>query len=154
MTAINVIDVISIVASIGALIVAVYTYRANVVHDRKQATLDAYNILQEQALDKLYVYMPKEIQQIAKNRRSETFKEIGAYVARIEHFAVGVNQGIYDEEIVYELAHGFLDGGIRTRFKVVIEAKERESDEEFYPNIRLLLYKMDKESERRKKHRR
>lgn len=102
---ISIIDLISLGFSLIAAGFAVFTYWSNVIHDRKQSTLEAYNILQEQALDKLYVYMPSEIKEIVKNKKSEEYKQIGVYVARIEHFAVGVKQNIYDWKVVYELSH-------------------------------------------------
>lgn len=145
------IDVISLVFSLCAAGFSVFTYWSNIVHDRKQATLDAYNQLQEQALDKLYVYMPKHLKEIVKNRRTEEYKLLSSYVARVEHFAVGVNKKIYDLDTVYELSHGFLDGGIRVRIEILIGRKDEGFDEEFYQNVRLLYKKMDNRTKRIKK---
>lgn len=123
--------------SVAALVVSLfsagftlYTFIWTKVRDRKQATLEAYNRLQEQVLDHLNVYMPKQIAEIAKNTRSEEYKQISAYVARIEHFCVGVNQKIYDRNVVYELAQGYLDGTIKSR----IEKKSRFGHD-YYANI-------------------
>lgn len=145
-----IIEVLSIALSLIAIAFSAYTYWSNIIHDRKQATLDAYNALQEQALDKLYVYMPKDIKAIVTNRRSEEYKLLSSYVARIEHFAVGINQKIYDLNTVYELSHGFLDGSIRTRFEILTERKGEGFNEEFYKNIKLLYQQMDQETEKRK----
>lgn len=118
--------------SVAALVVSLfsagftlYTFIWTKVRDRKQATLEAYNRLQEQVLDHLNVYMPKQIAEIAKNTRSEEYKQISAYVARIEHFCVGVNQKICDRNVVYELAQGYLDGTIKSRIEPMIEKKSR-----------------------------
>jgi hypothetical protein len=145
------IDVISLVFSLCAAGFSVFTYWSNIVHDRKQATLEAYNQLQEQALDKLYVYMPKHLKEIVRNRRTEEYKLLSSYVARVEHFAVGVNKKIYDLDTVYELSHGFLDGGIRTRIEILIGRKDEDFDEEFYQNVKLLYKKMDNRTKRIKK---
>ena len=144
------IDVFSLLFSLGAAIFSVFTYWSNIVLDRKKATLEAYNILQEQALDKLQVYMPAQLKSVVKNRRSEEYKLLSSYVARIEHFAVGVNQKIYDLKTVYELSHGFLDGSIRTRVEIIISRKEEDTDEKFYQNLKQLYIKMDEETQRRK----
>ena len=144
------IDVLSLLFSLGAAIFSVFTYWSNIVLDRKKATLEAYNILQEQALDKLQVYMPAQLKSVVKNRRSEEYKLLSSYVARIEHFAVGVNQKIYDLKTVYELSHGFLDGSIRTRIEIIISRKEEDTDEKFYQNLKQLYIKMDEETQRRK----
>lgn len=146
-----ILDMISIVFSLCAAGFAVFTYWSNIVHDRKKATLDAYNLLQEQALDKLYMYMPKQLKEIAGDRRTQEYKLLSSYVARIEHFAVGVNQKIYDFDTVYELSHGFLDGSIRTRIEILIERKGEGFDEEFYLNTKLLLKKMDEKTAKKKK---
>lgn len=139
----TIIDLISFVFSLCAAVFAVFTYWSNIIHDRRKATLDAYNQLQQQALDNLYVYMPKQLKEIAENRRSEEYKILSGYVARVEHFAVGVNKKIYDLDTVYELSHGFLDGGIRTRIEIIIERKGEEFQEDFYQNIKWLYKKMD-----------
>ena len=146
-----ILDLISIIFSLCAAGFSVFTYWSNIVHDRKQATLDAYNLLQKQSLDKLYMYMPKDLSTIVENRRSADYKLLSGYVARVEHFAVGVNQKIYDLNTVYELSHGFLDGSIRTRIEILIGRKSEGFDEEFYRNIKLLLEKMDKETNKRKR---
>lgn len=127
--------------SVAALVVSLfsagftlYTFIWTKVRDRKQATLEAYNRLQEQVLDHLNVYMPKQIAEIAKNTRSEEYKQISAYVVRIEHFCVGVNQKIYDRNVVYELAQGYLDGTIKSRIELMIEKKNRFGHD-YYANI-------------------
>ena len=114
--------------SVAALVVSLfsagftlYTFIWTKVRDRKQATLEAYNRLQEQVLDHL-------------NTRSEEYKQISAYVARIEHFCVGVNQKIYDRNVVYELAQGYLDGTIKSRIEPMIEKKSRFGHD-YYANI-------------------
>ena len=86
------------------------------------------------------------------NRRSEEYKLVSSYVARVEHFAVGVNQKIYDLDTVYELSHGFLDGSIRTRIEILIERKEEGFAEEFYCNIKTLLKKMDDKTDKKRKY--
>lgn len=145
------VEAISLLFSLAAAAFSVFTYWSNIIHDRKQATLEAYNLLQEQALDQLYVYMPKQLKEVVKNRRSEEYKLLSSYVARVEHFAVGVNQRIYDLNTVYELSHGFLDGGIRTRIEILIGRKDENFDEEFYQNIKILYEKMDEKTRKRKK---
>ncbi len=144
------VEAISLLFSLAAAAFSVFTYWSNIIHDRKQATLEAYNLLQEQALDQLYVYMPKQLKEVVKNRRSEEYKLLSSYVARVEHFAVGVNQKIYDLNTVYELSHGFLDGGIRTRIEILIGRKDENFDEEFYQNIKVLYEKMDEKTSKRK----
>ena len=139
-------EYISIAISALAIIISVVSYIVNVQHDRKKDTLDAYNTLQEQAFDKLNLLMPKEIEEIIKHPTSAEYKELSGYVARIEHFCVGVNQKIYDCKTVYALAHGYLDGKqILGRISPLIDRKNRDG-EDYYENIHAVLKWMNKKS--------
>ena len=144
------VDLISIGFSVIAAVFSLITYRKSIVHDRQQATLEAYNQLQEQALDHLNYYVPTQVAEIAKDPRSDEYKKISAYIARIEHFCVGVNQKIYDQKTVYALAHGYLDGGIKKRIEPIIERKNRFGHD-YYANIHKVYAWMEQETEKRKK---
>ena len=149
---ITIVDLITIAFSVIAAVFSLITYRKSIVHDRQQATLDAYNQLQEQALDHLNLYRPSNIKEIVKDRRSEEYKKLSAYVARIEHFCVGVNQNIYDRRTVYALAHGYLDGQVlKRRMEPIIDKKQLGASEDYYENIHAVLSWMEKESQKRKK---
>lgn len=124
-TYMGVIDVLSVGAAIAALIVSVYTYLQTRVHDRRRDTLDAYNVLQEQALDPLQEYTPSRIKEIAEDPRCREYKAISKYLARIEHFCVGVEHKIYDRKIVYALSKGYLNRGVYNKLKPLIDKKNR-----------------------------
>lgn len=149
---ITTVDLISIAFSVVAAIFSLITYRNSIIHDRRQATLDAYNQLQEQALDHLNYYRPSEIADIATDPRSKEYKEISAYIARVEHFCVGVTQKIYDRKTVYELAHGYFDGAVRDRVEPIIE-KKNQSGNDYYGNIHSVYDWMEKETQKRMKKR-
>lgn len=146
----TILSIIAIVISVISGVFALYTFFWTAARDRQRATLDAYNQLQEQALDHLNLYRPSNIKEIVKDRRSEDYKKLSAYVARIEHFCVGVNQKIYDQKTVYELAHGYFDGGLKVRIEPIIERKN-QFDHDYYANIHKVYAWMEKETEKRKK---
>ena len=146
-TAISIIAIIISVISGGF---ALYSFAWTAQRDRKQATLDAYNLLQEQALDYLNYYMPTQIAEIAKNPRSDEYKKISTYIARIEHFCVGVNKKIYDKETVYALAHDYLDGGIKVRIEPIINRKNQYGDTDYYENIHQFYNWMEKQKKGKK----
>lgn len=146
----TILSVVAIVISVISGGFSLYTFVWTAQRDRKQATLDAYNQLQEQALDYLNYYMPAAVVEIAKNPRSEKYKKISAYIARIEHFCVGVNQKIYDRKTVYELAEGYLDKGIRSRIEPIIDRKNR-GDRDFYENIHKVYKWMEEEETKHRK---
>lgn len=142
-------SIIAIVISLISGAFACYTFVWTRCRDRKQATLDAYNQLQVQALDCLNKYQPANVREIANDRRSEKYKELSSYIARIEHFCVGVNLKIYDRDTVYKLANGYLNGSIKIRIDPIIESKNR-SDYDYYENIHKVYEWMSKKSEKEK----
>lgn len=99
-----IISIASIILAVISAVHSIYVYIQTVKHDKKQATLDAFNILQEQVLDKINLYSYSKVKELAKDTRSKEYKELTILMARIEHFSVGVNSEIYDLEIVKRLA--------------------------------------------------
>ena len=146
----TVLSIIAVAISVASCGFALFTFLWTAKRDRRQATLDAYNQLQEQSLDYLNYYTPSEITEISKNPRSEDYKKISAYIARIEHFCVGVNQKIYDRETVYALAHDYLDGGIKIRIEPVINRKNQYGDTDYYENIHQFYDWIEKQKEAKK----
>ncbi len=80
-------DYIAIIISIVSLIISILTFSVNTKRARKEATLDAYNDLQEQSLDALNKYDSEVIQNIVND--NEEYAKITKYLARVEHFCVG-----------------------------------------------------------------
>ncbi len=141
----TVFSIVSTIIAVTSLLFSLYNYFCGVLHDRKRDTLNAFNILQEQSFDKLNQYMPAEIRDISKNNKSEEYKKVIGYIARIEHFCVGVNKKIYDRKTLFELAHGYLDGSvIRNRIMPIIESKKG-----YYNNIEKVLLWMEAEGKKR-----
>lgn len=146
----SILSVIAIILSVVSGGFSYYTFIWTAGRDRKQATLDAYNQLQEQALDHLNYYVPAKIKEIAQNRKDEEYKKLSAYVARIEHFCVGVNQKIYDRKTVYELAHGYFDGALKVRIEPIIAFKN-QFGHDYYANIHKVYAWMEAETAKRKR---
>ena len=148
----TILSIIAIVLSVISGGFSLYSFVWTARRDRKQATLDAYNQLQEQAFDKLNTYSPAAIREVAKDSKSEEYRTVSGYIARIEHFCVGVNQNIYDRRTVYALAHGYLDGQVlKRRMEPIIDKKQIGASEDYYENIHAVLNWMEKESQKRKK---
>ena len=139
-----ILSIIAIIISVISCGFTVYTFTWTAQRDKKQATLDAYNRLQNEAFDQLNLYMPARIKEISKHPTSEEYKEISGYIARIEHFCVGVNTGIYNKKVVYQLAHGYLDSSqIRNRINPIINRKNRDGEKDYYENTHIVLKWMD-----------
>ena len=106
----TILSIAAILISVFSLAITLYTFIWTARRDRKQATLDAYNTLQNEVFDKLNLFKPSDIREIANHPTSKEYKKLSALIARIEHFCVGVNTNIYDKDTVYLLTHGYLDG--------------------------------------------
>ncbi len=148
-------EIIATIISVASLIGSIYTYLATVAHDRKQATLDAFNTLQGEAFDNLNKLSPAEIRDILAHprQRSDEYNALCGYVARIEHFCVGVNELIYDRRTVYQLAQGYLDGmKLRARIDPVIDKKNRSDEKDYYENIHKVLAWMSKKNKKKSVH--
>ena len=148
-----IISLVSVGLALGSAVFSLITYIKNIRHDRRQATLEAFNRLQSEVFDPLNKIQPKEIAELAQHPRSEDYKTVSGYLARLEHFCVGVQQSIYDKKTVYELAHGYLDGNvIKRRIEPFLEQKNKhaENDEDYYANTRTVLRWMDQETVKRK----
>ena len=64
------ISIISLFFAAISFLHSFFVYSQTVKHDKKQATLDAFNILQEQVLDKINLYSNSKIKEIAEDARS------------------------------------------------------------------------------------
>ena len=100
----NVLSLLALIVSVISFSLSWWVHKQSLVRERKQATLDAFNVFQCQVLDELSGYPRKEIEEIAEDPRSTDYKSVSKLLARCEHFAVGVNQEIYDKDTVRALA--------------------------------------------------
>lgn len=134
---------VTVLISIVSLCFSLFTWYRALIHDRKKDTLDAFNVLQQQALDPLQSYTRARIREIAEDSRSEEYRIISTYLARIEHFCVGVEQKVYDQRTVWELSEGFLNRGVYEKLKPIIEHKNQQKN--YYRNFLAVVEKMNRE---------
>lgn len=134
----TILSIIAIALSVISGGFTLYTFYWTAERDRKQATLEAYNRLQAEVFDPINTYSPEEIEEICEDTKSMEYKILSGYLARIEHFCVGVNNKIYDDKVFYSLAHGYFDGHqLRKRIEHLLNAKNTSnfSKELFYVNL-------------------
>ena len=136
-------EAVTVLISIVSLCFSLFTWYRALIHDRKKDTLDAFNVLQQQALDPLQSYTRARIREIAEDSRSEEYRIVSTYLARIEHFCVGVEQKIYDQRTVWELSEGFLNRGVYEKLKPIIEHKNQQKN--YYRNFLTVVQKMNRE---------
>ena len=143
------ISIIALAVSIITALLSFVSFFWSTYTERKKATLDAFVILQKECFDKLNLIKPSDIRDISNETTSDLYNEISGYVARIEHFCVGVNNKIYDPNTVYQLAHGYLDGNkIISRIEPIIQQKNKNSDTDYYSNIHTVLKWMKRKSKK------
>ena len=147
-------SIVAIVLSVISGVFSYYTFYWTAKRDRKHATLEAFNRLQAEVFDNLNKYTHAEIREICVRTQSAEYKTISGYLARIEHFCVGINEKIYDRDTFYALAHGYFDGNqIRGRIEPIITFKNQISDssETFYNDTLSVLRWMEKKSSKQKR---
>ena len=136
-------EAVTVLISIVSLCFSLFTWYRALIHDRKKDTLDAFNVLQQQALDPLQSYTRAQTREIAGDARSEEYRIVSTYLARIEHFCVGVEQKVYDQRTVWELSEGFLNRGVYEKLKPIIEHKNQQKN--YYRNFLAVVEKMNRE---------
>lgn len=124
----NTLSIIAIVISFVSGVFAVCTFVWTINRDRKQATLDAFNSLQNEVFDKINLLSKTDVKNIAKNPKDSKFTEYSQYLARIEQFCVGVGSKIYDYKITSKIAKNYLRNVFEKSWPVI------EKKRIIYPN--------------------
>ena len=136
------ISLAALLVSVSSVLVSVAIYRAGLLREKKQATLDAFNVLQTQVLDRLNHYRRYDIDEVAEDVHSADYKELSGLLARCAHFAVGVNTGIYDEKTVRRLAGRYIIS-LYDKMEPLIQKKRKlNQSERHYEEFEILADKM------------
>lgn len=103
----------AISAAVSAIVSAVQVRRTRSVQEQianktlVSSTIAAFNDLQEQVLDKMVSYKDGEVSTYVDSLDQKDVRDIydacRVLLARCEHFAVGVNCGVYDFDTTYKL---------------------------------------------------
>lgn len=148
-----ILEMVAYFVGIFAAMFGVFTYAKDCKRNARRETLTAYNELQRETFDRINKWLPSEIKEVCKNKKSEEFKELSGYLANIERFCVGINVGIYDFDTFYEISHGYFDnekGILMPRILPILEVKLEVSDEDYFSNIHNVWKKMNNRSNKRK----
>lgn len=160
-----------------SVVVSISIYYVEICRKRKRDTLEAFQVLENQVFDPLSRYTFTEIEEVSDawteiKLRSKTFKEreiglttkeeeqvrkyaeLTGFIARIEHFSLGVNTGIYDAKIAERGMTSFFVGTYRYKLEPLIKSKHSSpnNQKEYYVEFRKLVEKMEKiEAKKEKK---
>ena len=150
----EVISMVANVATAAMLMFTVVTYMQTSKRAKRESTINAYKKLQKTVLSNLNSFTPSEIRRIVENPKSLEYVKVGELLAEIEHFCVGINQGIYDLHTFYKLSHGYFDsdrGMIKPRIEPILESKLKNAKEDYYCNLHDVWRKMEKIEQRQRK---
>lgn len=139
-------NIVSLFLSIAAVIISFASFVLTLKWERKRATVEAYKDLQE---DLFFIYEYESAEEIAlfvDNYKSEEYKVLSSALASIESFAICTFNDTYDKRMVYELAHGYIDGTLREKIEYLLDLKKTLAGDDFYPFSRRLLDWMIKRS--------
>ena len=128
--------------SILSFVCSAFTYIRGAKREKMQATLDAFNLLQEQVLDKLNLYRKSDIQRISENVHSQEYKELSSLLARCEHFSVGVNSGIYDLKTVDRLARLYIRGVYEKMLPMIEKKRQINTAAKHYDDFERLYLRL------------
>jgi len=102
-------DIIAIVISIFAFILSLIQFLKNNSRQKKEATLIAYNELQNEVFTNLNINFfcspNSELYLLKSGDRG--WEEITVYLSKLERFSTGINTGIYSIEILNRLGGGY-----------------------------------------------
>ena len=114
---------LSLVVSVAALALSIIQFFRDSSREKKEATLTAYNELQNDVFSKLILYKtpmpPIDIE-------DKAWSEITDCLARLERFSTGINTGIYSIEILNRLGGEFFIHQY-DQLSGIIEKKRKQS---------------------------
>ena len=96
-------EIVALIISILAFLLSIYQFFRESSRQKKEATLIAYNELQDGVFARLNKY--DDLSKIVY--KSKEWEEITICLAKIENYAVGVNTNIYSYRVLNRLGGGF-----------------------------------------------
>lgn len=99
------------VAAVVALITLIVNFRnrkRDALRIKKQATLEAVAMLQNEVFDEMQLYSEKDVRLASEDPQCEGYKHFSTMLARCDHFAIGVDMDIYDRDTAMRLCGDYL----------------------------------------------
>ena len=116
-------EVVALIISILAFILSAVQFFRDSLRQKKEATLIAYNELQDNVFPKLNKY-GDDLSKI--EYRSDEWEEITICLAQIENFSVGINTNIYSFRILNRLGGAFFIRQFE-KLKPIIDIKREKN---------------------------
>lgn len=87
-------------ALVTTIIACVDHIKTNKLH-KKELTIKALTELENTAINNLYHYTPKALEKISCDSQSEEYKSITHCMDLMQMFAIGLDEEVYDEKIIW-----------------------------------------------------
>lgn len=131
-------------AAVGALWNSINIQKKTADENKKNNTIEAFNRLQDQVLDKMVSFSKEQINILIEDmdyepKIKEAYDDCRALVAKCEHFAVGVNSGVYDIDLVNDLGGVHLIYLYRKVLPIIDKAREYENGKDAYKEFEKLV---------------
>ena len=143
-------DICAVVISLCALGFSIGQFFSEQNRCRREATIHAFDELEETVFSqedykKLAIYAGVENAISGKLEADKTqWNKATLMLSRIEHFAVGVNAGIYDIKTLNRMAGGFMIGEFK-RWKPIINTKRQQTpNTKHYDEFEMLCKELEK----------
>ena len=139
-------DYISIVISLGALGLSLFTFLSERVRLRKEATLHAYLKIQTETIKRL-----KEVDKgensfinLDKSSDKENWDKVTLSLAEIENFAVGINTNIYNIYVLNRLGGSNIIEWYRTLKPVIFKKRGVSTNGEHYNEFENMIRSLER----------
>lgn len=114
----------------------------------KRAIIEAFNRLQSEVLDKLVLVDKVNAKVIADAREDneayrQAYNDYKTLIARLEHFAVGVEKGAYDLDVVDRLAGDHLIYLYPKVEPIIAATNDQVQTEKYYQSYSKLVKKLE-----------
>ena len=132
-------DIIAVVISGIALALTILQYIIEANRQKKEATLLAYNSLQDEVFSELRKY---DLGSIKKGDKG--WNEVTTCLAKIENFSVGINTRIYSLDIVNRLGGSFVIGQFEKLLPVINQKRQEDENSKHYDEFEKVIVKLKK----------
>lgn len=139
----------SVIISIVALIITSRTQKKLKDQERKKNTIEAFSIIQSEVLDGLVDVDVKNaemmVDDIDEKECKEAYDAYRTMIARLEHFAVGINEGVYDFATLNKLAGKHLLFSYKKLSPIIEYANRFSNNNEYYGEYQKLINRIENE---------
>ena len=140
----NLLSIVAIALSVISFVFALVSFIWTNCRDRKAATFETFNRLQDEVFDKINLLSKTDVKNIAEHSRDAKFTEYSQYLARVEQFCIGVFSGIYDMKITEKIAGKYLSSIYEKSLPVIEKKRSIYPDEPQCVYYEMIVRKINK----------